>query len=392
MWRWDQGRLNYFSVENIRRIAAALYELNGVDLRQDPDPLRPILQAATGLPFAPSHYRVWRNYARVFKVLGLASQLDNKLIVTELCEKLLAGGEQFFSYDEYLQHVARTFYCPSPAFQGYDTDAIQVFPFCSILKLLMSKALSGEVPYIDLEEVFGRLIGNEVTGLEPLERYTVLPDSGLRPAGDLARQVREMIVFISQLSYLSWLDGRLILDPTVLQGVSRNKLEEFARPLVRPRNIDSELEIQKISTVDEELEGAVDLRAPFGIDDMLFTEGRKIRISHLRTERNRKVVDYYFENCANKYLCDVCDAEVKDRYPWVSNLIEVHHILPLSSPLHVTGGGTSIADLVGLCPNCHRATHAYYRSYLAAENVEDFSSKDEAMLVYNQVKESYVEI
>ena len=392
MWRWDQGRLAYFSLENIRRIAGTLQQLNGIDLRQEPDPLRLVLQSETGLPFAPNHYKIWRNYARVFKVLGLASKLNNRLVTTQICERLLRTGQQFYPYDDYLQHIARTFYYPSPVFQGYNAHKQQIFPFCAILRLLIAKLQFGAMPFTDLEEVFSCLIGNGVTGQEPIPQFNTFPKKKARPRGDHGRQVREMIIFLSQLSYLSWIDGKLFLDPLALKNLSFKEIDELSKPIVRARVEDPEEEIQAISSVTAEPGVEVDLREPTSVDDILFTEGKKIRVSHLRTERNRKIVGYYFENCANEYLCDVCEVEVKDRYPWINNLIEVHHILPLSSPLHVTSEGTSISDLVGLCPNCHRATHAYYRKYLASRRQDDFFNREEARLAYTQVKESFLNI
>ena len=89
MWRWDQGRLSYFSLDNIRKIASVIVELNGADLAGHSDPIRIALQHVVNLPFAPSTYRVWRNYARVFKVLGLASKINNRLIATEVCKALV---------------------------------------------------------------------------------------------------------------------------------------------------------------------------------------------------------------------------------------------------------------------------------------------------------------
>jgi predicted HNH restriction endonuclease len=132
------------------------------------------------------------------------------------------------------------------------------------------------------------------------------------------------------------------------------------------------------------------LASSISLEDSIFTEGKRIRVSHLKTERNRNVVKYYFDNTPRPALCDVCEKEVKWHYPWLENLIEVHHILPLSSPLNINTRGTSIADLVGLCPNCHRATHAFYRNYLKINNLEDFRCEEEAKDVYSMVRSTFV--
>jgi len=390
MWRWDQGRLHYFSLNKIRKIASSIVELNSADLNATNDPLRAIMPTSVGLPFKPESYRVWRNYARVFKILGLASRIDNRLIPTDLCKKLVLQGEDHLTYDEYIQHIAKTFYYPSPAFQGYNSMSPQSFPFCAIQKLLISKSNTTGEPCISVEDVFSYLIGNNITGAEPLASYKMLSSTSLKGNDAQFRQVREMLIFLSQLSYLSWIDGKLFIDLTALSNLSLEEVEQLLAPIIRERVTDSELEIQNIHK-SEGTEGlSFDLKEPISVDDILFTEGKKVRVTHLRTERNRKVVRHYFENSKTPKLCDVCETEVVNRYPWLSNLIEVHHILPLSSPLHLGKLGTSIEDLVGLCPNCHRATHALYRSELAELNLIDFISEDHAKEVYYKVKSQFV--
>ena len=201
-----------------------------------------------------------------------------------------------------------------------------------------------------------------------------------------------MLIFISQLSYLSWIRGQLFIDPEFINSLSNNELQEVITPKISSRDKNPDMEIQRMFGVINESSYLLKLTGSSSIDDITFVEGKKIRVSHIRTERNRNVVDYYFRNIGNPSLCDVCNVEVKDRYPWVKNLIEVHHILPLASPIQVEQDGTSIKDLVGLCPNCHRATHAYYRSYLREYNINDFESNDHAKEVYGMVKSTYIPI
>ncbi len=87
-WRWDQGRLEYFRFDNVVRIAETLTKLDGAPLNVGEDPLRGPLVEHTGLEFKPGHYRVWRNYARVFRCALLATVVDHRLAVTSLCRKL----------------------------------------------------------------------------------------------------------------------------------------------------------------------------------------------------------------------------------------------------------------------------------------------------------------
>ena len=53
IWRWDQGRLDYFRFENIVNIARVLTTLDGVDLTSKHDLIRQPLESGTGLPFSP---------------------------------------------------------------------------------------------------------------------------------------------------------------------------------------------------------------------------------------------------------------------------------------------------------------------------------------------------
>ena len=75
-------------------------------------------------------------------------------------------------------------------------------------------------------------------------------------------------------------------------------------------------------------------------------------------------------------------------YPWTENMLEVHHLLPLSSfdDEYKENHTTSIEDVVGLCPSCHRAIHIYYKKYLVEEEKNDFESPEEAKLVYSSAK------
>lgn len=77
-------------------------------------------------------------------------------------------------------------------------------------------------------------------------------------------------------------------------------------------------------------------------------------------------------------------------YPWTDHVIELHHLLPLASPVRVESTGTSLNDLVGICPSCHRATHKYYSLWFRQNNVRDFRSYEEAYQVYLNTKNSIV--
>jgi len=94
----------------------------------------------------------------------------------------------------------------------------------------------------------------------------------------------------------------------------------------------------------------------------------------------------YFSTLPNSQICNMCTIDTNKRYPWAEHVIELHHLLPLSSPIRVESGKTSLKDLVGLCPSCHRATHKFYSSWFKKSGLRDFGTYTEAQNVYQQAK------
>jgi predicted HNH restriction endonuclease len=90
---------------------------------------------------------------------------------------------------------------------------------------------------------------------------------------------------------------------------------------------------------------------------------------------------YYREQNRNP-VCDMCRMNVADKYPWTDYMLDIHHLLPLSSSVAITTNGTSLNDIVGLCPSCHRSIHIYYTKWLRRVGQDDFSSRAEAMDIY----------
>jgi len=102
-WHWDQGRLTYFQFENLKAIAHSLSKLDGVVINQKvTDPLRWELTTKTGMPFAPDSYRVWRNYKRVFECSYLATNINDKLYISDFCRKIISDIDNTIDVDEYL--------------------------------------------------------------------------------------------------------------------------------------------------------------------------------------------------------------------------------------------------------------------------------------------------
>lgn len=175
--------------------------LNGADLStRQPDPLRAPLETATGLVFKPEHYKVWRNHSRVFACSMLAAKVRDRLMVTDVCLGLSSSGDDKLDMDSYLSVVIPRFAYPYPAFDNYDATAHQVFPFCTVLKLLLYGSHSLADSNIGVDTVASRIIGNNLTGLEEEDVYRNLSDSGIRLIGDSKRQAREMLKFLSQSS------------------------------------------------------------------------------------------------------------------------------------------------------------------------------------------------
>ena len=206
------------------------------------DPLRSSLRQTVGLPFAPAGYRVWRNYARVFEVTLLATNVRGRLAVTSLCRQLADE----LSASEYLSIMLRRTYMPSPAFEGYAPSNQRVFPFCAILKYLMARRTT--LARTTLSEVFDRIIGNRCTGSEKVSHYLSLQPSGYKPLGDEVRQVREMLRFVSQLPGMSYGVSSLRLDLPQAANEMQDLLS-IASPFLAEQKADRAEEILSLGSV-----------------------------------------------------------------------------------------------------------------------------------------------
>ena len=115
-------------------------------------------------------------------------------------------------------------------------------------------------------------------------------------------------------------------------------------------------------------------------------EGKKVFKGHFTYERSPKLRKEYIKvnPCP---ICSVCGRDMHIVYPWTENMLEVHHVCPLSSHDGSEGHETKMEDVVGVCPSCHRAIHLYYKQYLIKNKQSDFMSKDEAKTVYLEAKE-----
>lgn len=384
-WRFDQGRLDYFQFDEIKKIATALAEIDGIQKSAvGNDAIRENLKRYTSRPFLPTDYTVWRNYKRVFGCLMLAADIQGMILCTDLCRKL-ADPNFSIDSDEYLFHFCKSFYYPSPVFEGYERNSAQTFPGVAILKLLLAKFLTGEKSCISLDEIGEKLVANRVTGVEPVEFYVGIKGSNFN--GNL-RQARELVKFISQFSFLKWENPYLHLELCTKEDALR--IEKMLTPRVRPDRKSAPEEILHmgdgflLSGNDEFL-----LNNIFPLDAE-FAEGSRVRSIHLRTERSGKLKELYFGYMPDAHICRMCTMDTLHRYPWADRLIELHHLLPLCSPLRVEKENTSVKDVVGLCPSCHRATHRFYARWLKRRDAKDFSNSEEARLVFAEAAKEIV--
>ena len=88
-------------------------------------------------------------------------------------------------------------------------------------------------------------------------------------------------------------------------------------------------------------------------------EGQKHLKLHMEVERNKKLRDAKVSDFLSKngaIYCEVCLFRFTETYSFLeSDIIEVHHIVPLSKLTKSTK--VTINDLILLCANCHLAIH-----------------------------------
>lgn len=386
IWRFDQGRLDYFQFDEVKRIAYALDKVDGFPKpTADKDILRQMLSNYSLRPFAaPVSYTVWRNYKRVFGCLLLATEVAGRIVCTDLC-RILAEDTGGIDVDDYMRHFAIHFYYPSPVFAGYNVVEQQVFPVVAIIKLLMSEYLEKGKSFLSVNEVASYLIATKVTGLEPIAFYSTLKPQ--KHQIDL-RQVRELIRFISQFSFLKWNNPNLYLEVANKEEVFQ--IERLLVPHVASRLLDTGEEVLNLGSGFQGTALGELTISQVNIMDTEFTEGSKIRVTHLRTERSAKLKEFYFSKATNPHICDMCAMDTGKRYPWADRIIELHHLLPLGSPVRIDTGKTSIKDIVGICPSCHRATHKFYGKWLKENGLKDFQNYEEARFVYCKAKQEIV--
>lgn len=119
-------------------------------------------------------------------------------------------------------------------------------------------------------------------------------------------------------------------------------------------------ELETLATPGSTKDGTLVLEAEASDPAVNYSaEGQRRLVFHLRTERNRRVVDdakaHWFNE--NPHMpCCVCGISFVEMYGSLGDrFIEAHHREPLSS---ITAARVpSVADLDPVCANCHRMLH-----------------------------------
>ncbi|NLC72334.1 MAG: HNH endonuclease [Ruminococcaceae bacterium] len=382
MWRWDQGRLLYFQYDVLKEIAKVLVKFDNADISACEQLFRNTLVSETGMPFLPVSYTIKRNYSRVFQCSFLASFLGNRIVVTDICRDLANSDGKIKSVDDYLFNYVSKFRFPFPAFDNYNSAEQRVYPFCAIIKFLIARQEMDIEAKASLDDIFTYIIGNNCTGFEDIDYFKALKPVEYRYTDTERRQLREMVIFVSQLSVLKVYGGYLYLDE-INENAKAEMLSQFLKPENRFPKAERIEEFLEMTSITKKI--IIPTFEVFTADpaDVEFIEGNKKRVEHFRVERSGLLRKYYRQVNPTPVCC-ACGAAMSTRYPWTDYMLDIHHLLPLSSSVAISSHGTSLADIVGLCPSCHRAVHMYYRKWLKANEQSDFKTKQEAHDVFLQ--------
>lgn len=388
MWNWDQGRLQYFQFDALRAVAAVAlnHDLKSIS--------REALAAATGLPFAaPEQYLPWRNYSRVFKLSLIASERGNEAVPTALA--VLLARDRSYTSDEYFHFLAQASTDPSPALSSWRIEQPRRFPLLFALKFLYGANIAGLDSKVAHDSILGAYDDSRMVGTEPIDEFAELASSrsmesfanlGRQGNESLRRQARESLNVISQISYLSVDRSGLTLD--LSSEASRQLGESLAPPLGNPHESGDE-EILRLGALAGDFESTLLDLSPKETSADGFQEGRKVTRTHTRIERSPNLRKRFFESRPTA-ICDFCETDTGAAYPWTENVIDLHHLLPLSSGVRVEDGATSLDDVVPVCPTCHRAVHKYYSIWLDRNDRSDFESIEESKETYLEAKSNYV--
>lgn len=377
MWRFDQGRIEYFQFDELRKIAkfAVANDLKSAS--------RGPLVSATGLPFLPADaaYPPWRNYSRVFRTAMLVAKIGGVARPTRVAELLAQDG--VVTSDDYFHFLAQAFTDPAPSFQEWAPSGSPRFPLLFTLKFLLARSVVGE-PVVPIREIVGAYGKSGFEGDEDQSDFLALAKKQWS-TGD-HRQARERIQVIGQLSYLSASSSEVIVS---LDDDDALDLFESLQAIRGKQKGDSEQEIMRIAGLFES--AVAELEIDFSktvLDETVeagFTEGTRVEKTHIVLERNSAIRSAFFEKNPTT-TCDFCARDTNSEFPWSDRVLDIHHVLPLCSGTRSDKSGTVLGDLVAVCPTCHRAVHRFYTQWLKGHGRKDFVDAVEARAVYDEAK------
>ena len=389
MWNWEQGRLEYFQFDELRKIAkfGAAHDLRTA-IRSD-------LEDAVGLRFLPDNaaYRPWRNYGRLFQIAMIAvPQGTESAKLTDLGQLLAEDGK--VTTDEYLHFLAQATTQPSPALSGWDHTARLRYPLLFALRFILARATQHQ-PATDIADIISSYDLSGLRGDEDQESFLGVLDAYTGRPLDRAdtRQPAESVKALAQLSYLTATRSHVSVSLTPLDAAD---LFDDLRPVLGNPLAAGAAEIDRRATLFLSAKADIETDYPRTVLSSIseagfnnaFPEGRRVRRTHVSIERNHIIREMFFKQ-QPQHTCDLCGMDTRQVYPWTDRLLEVHHLLPLCSGARTSKDGTLLEDLVANCPSCHRAVHRYYDKWLVEENRADFADAGEAREVYSHAKREH---
>lgn len=395
MWHWDQGHLPYFQFDSIRKIASLVIQRDFKSFS------RPELLAATGLGFpAPAGYTPWRNYGRAMKLCLLVSEIDKVVVPTDAAQILAQPGS--VTCDEYFHFLIRSFTEPAPALKDWRHDSPLRYPLLFSLKYLLLKVATGKALVSTRNEIIGAYFLSKFDGSEDKESFVELISKSAESEAiavefsnddknaDLLRQTNESLKVIAQISYLHAKQSDLIAS---ISPEDAWDIFVDLTPISGPRELERNQEIQRLGKLFVS-GGYSDISFEFphtAVEDAVesgFSEGNRVKRTHITIERNAALRREFFLIRPTS-VCDVCTLDTASTYPWTERIIDLHHLLPLSSGTAVSEQGTKLDDLVPVCPSCHRAIHRFYDNWLRNEQRKDFVDGLEAKATYDRMKSEF---
>ena len=384
MWKWDQGRLEYFQFDELRKIArfAAEHDLRLATHEQ--------LISATGLPFSPNapSYRPWRNYGRVFQLaMIVVPKGKHRCEITEIGKLLADDGK--ITTDEYLHFLAQATTDPSPALRQWGRQrALPIrFPLLFSLRFLLARASQGEFT-TSIKDIVSAYAHSHFRGDEDQAAFLKIIYNDYPELQDI-RQSSESIKVLAQISYLSVTSREVTVS---LAKEDAQELFDNLCPMSGEQVEDPGEEILRIASRYPNSIADLRLQYPATVISNTveagFSEGGRVKRTHLTLERNSRLREAFFAAKPGA-TCDFCSVNTNSKYPWTTRILEVHHLLPLCSGARTKQSGTVIDDLVANCPTCHRAVHKYYDHWLKKNGKADFIDAKEARCVYDKAKRKY---